>query len=74
MGGQKGGNNWHVKENKSKFIKRKANSKLKKEIEELKQEVIQGEIHNGVKQIPVTLSTSLETNSESVVQTLVNHQ
>lgn len=47
------------------------NAKLKKEIEELKQELIQAEIHNGVKQVPVPSSSSLETNcsvSESVTQ------
>lgn len=47
------------------------NAKLKKEIEELKQELILAEIHNGVEQVRVRLSTPLQTNctaSESVVQ------
>lgn len=47
------------------------NAKLKKEIEELKQELILAEIHNGVKQVSVPSRTSLQTNctvSESVVQ------
>lgn len=47
------------------------NAKLKKEIEELKQELIQAEIHNGVKQVPVPSSSSLETHcsvSESVTR------
>ncbi|KAL6033259.1 hypothetical protein STEG23_004738, partial [Scotinomys teguina] len=39
------------------------NAKLKKEIEELKQELIQAEIQNGVKQIPVPSATSLQANS-----------
>ncbi|CAK6432916.1 unnamed protein product [Pipistrellus nathusii] len=47
------------------------NAKLKKEIEELKQELIQAEIKNGVKQIPFPSGTSLQANStvsESVIQ------
>lgn len=47
------------------------NAKLKKEIEELKQELILAEIHNGVKQVSVPSRTSLQTNctvSESVIQ------
>ena len=48
------------------------NAKLKKETEELKQELLRAEIHNGEKQTPVpSSSTSLETNctvSESVIQ------
>lgn len=47
------------------------NAKLKKEIEELKQELIQAEIQNGVKQIPCPSHTPLQTNSvtaENVVQ------
>ncbi|XP_031230516.1 aminoacyl tRNA synthase complex-interacting multifunctional protein 1, partial [Mastomys coucha] len=46
-------------------------AKLKKEIEELKQELILAEIHNGVKQVSVPSRTSLQTNctvSESVIQ------
>lgn len=46
-------------------------AKLKKEIEERKQELIQAEIHNGVMQVPVPSSASLETNctvSESMIQ------
>uniref|UniRef100_A0A2K5EDS8 Aminoacyl tRNA synthetase complex interacting multifunctional protein 1 n=1 Tax=Aotus nancymaae TaxID=37293 RepID=A0A2K5EDS8_AOTNA len=39
------------------------NAKLKKEIEELKQELIQAEIQNGVKQIPFPSGTALEANS-----------
>ncbi|XP_036047292.1 aminoacyl tRNA synthase complex-interacting multifunctional protein 1 isoform X2 [Onychomys torridus] len=39
------------------------NAKLKKEIEELKQELIQAEIQNGVKQIPVPSDTPLQANS-----------
>ncbi|XP_007946480.1 aminoacyl tRNA synthase complex-interacting multifunctional protein 1 [Orycteropus afer afer] len=47
------------------------NAKLKKEIEELKQELIQAEILNGVKQIPYPSGTQVETNSthcENVIQ------
>uniref|UniRef100_A0A2K5RIX7 Aminoacyl tRNA synthetase complex interacting multifunctional protein 1 n=2 Tax=Cebus imitator TaxID=2715852 RepID=A0A2K5RIX7_CEBIM len=47
------------------------NAKLKKEIEELKQELIQAEIQNGVKQIPFPSGTPLEANSvvsENVIQ------
>ncbi|XP_004476259.2 aminoacyl tRNA synthase complex-interacting multifunctional protein 1 isoform X2 [Dasypus novemcinctus] len=47
------------------------NAKLKKEIEELKQELIQAEIRNGVKQIPVPSGTPLQANptlSENVIQ------
>ncbi|KAM9237561.1 aminoacyl tRNA synthase complex-interacting multifunctional protein 1 isoform 2-T4 [Dugong dugon] len=39
------------------------NAKLKKEIEELKQELIQAEILNGVKQIPIPSGTQLQANS-----------
>ncbi|KAM5255186.1 aminoacyl tRNA synthase complex-interacting multifunctional protein 1 [Ctenodactylus gundi] len=39
------------------------NAKLKKEIEELKQELIQAEIQNGVKQIPFPSGTALQANS-----------
>ncbi|XP_060042277.1 aminoacyl tRNA synthase complex-interacting multifunctional protein 1 isoform X2 [Erinaceus europaeus] len=39
------------------------NAKLKKEIEELKQELIQAEIQNGVKQIPVPSVPPLQVNS-----------
>ncbi|XP_005406277.1 PREDICTED: aminoacyl tRNA synthase complex-interacting multifunctional protein 1 isoform X2 [Chinchilla lanigera] len=39
------------------------NAKLKKEIEELKQELIQAEIQNGVKQIPCPSYTPLQANS-----------
>ncbi|XP_036776837.1 aminoacyl tRNA synthase complex-interacting multifunctional protein 1 isoform X2 [Manis pentadactyla] len=39
------------------------NAKLKKEIEELKQELIQAEIQNGVKQIPFPSGTLLQANS-----------
>ncbi|CAH6789054.1 Aimp1 [Phodopus roborovskii] len=39
------------------------NAKLKKEIEELKQELIQAEIQNGVKQIPVPSDTPLQATS-----------
>ncbi|XP_051021587.1 aminoacyl tRNA synthase complex-interacting multifunctional protein 1 [Acomys russatus] len=39
------------------------NAKLKKEIEELKQELIQAEIQNGVKQIPVPSSALLQADS-----------
>uniref|UniRef100_F6ZB58 Aminoacyl tRNA synthetase complex interacting multifunctional protein 1 n=2 Tax=Monodelphis domestica TaxID=13616 RepID=F6ZB58_MONDO len=41
------------------------NAKLKKEIEGLKQELIQAEIRNGVKQIPVPSGTSVQANSTS---------
>uniref|UniRef100_A0A8C9DIN1 Aminoacyl tRNA synthetase complex interacting multifunctional protein 1 n=1 Tax=Prolemur simus TaxID=1328070 RepID=A0A8C9DIN1_PROSS len=47
------------------------NAKLKKEIEELKQELIQAEIQNGVKQIPFPSGTPLQANSvvsETVMQ------
>nr|XP_010588790.1 aminoacyl tRNA synthase complex-interacting multifunctional protein 1 isoform X1 [Loxodonta africana]XP_010588791.1 aminoacyl tRNA synthase complex-interacting multifunctional protein 1 isoform X1 [Loxodonta africana]XP_023404324.1 aminoacyl tRNA synthase complex-interacting multifunctional protein 1 isoform X1 [Loxodonta africana] len=47
------------------------NAKLKKEIEELKQELIQAEILNGVKQIPVPSGTQLQANStcsENMIQ------
>lgn len=47
------------------------NAKLKKEIEELKQELIQAEIQNGVKQIPFPSGTVLQANSmvsENVIQ------
>ncbi|KAM8926037.1 LOW QUALITY PROTEIN: aminoacyl tRNA synthase complex-interacting multifunctional protein 1-like [Lycaon pictus] len=47
------------------------NIKLKKEIEELKQELIQAEIQNGVKQIPFPSGTLLQANSmvsENVIQ------
>ncbi|XP_045445191.1 aminoacyl tRNA synthase complex-interacting multifunctional protein 1 isoform X2 [Pipistrellus kuhlii] len=47
------------------------NAKLKKEIEELKQELIQAEIKNGVKQIPFPSGTPPQANStvsESVIQ------
>ncbi|XP_037686334.1 aminoacyl tRNA synthase complex-interacting multifunctional protein 1 isoform X3 [Choloepus didactylus] len=47
------------------------NAKLKKEIEELKQELIQAEIQNGVKQIPFFSGTPLQTNStlsENLIQ------
>ncbi|GAB5570585.1 aminoacyl tRNA synthase complex-interacting multifunctional protein 1 isoform X1 [Prionailurus iriomotensis] len=49
------------------------NAKLKKEIEELKQELIQAEIQNGVKQIPFPSGTSLQANStvsEKVIQSI----
>lgn len=39
------------------------NAKLKKEIEELKQELIQAEIQNGVKQIPVPSGAPLQADS-----------
>ncbi|XP_040823140.1 aminoacyl tRNA synthase complex-interacting multifunctional protein 1 [Ochotona curzoniae] len=39
------------------------NAKLKKEIEELKNELIQAEIQNGVKQIPFLSGTPLQANS-----------
>ncbi|XP_002717223.1 aminoacyl tRNA synthase complex-interacting multifunctional protein 1 isoform X2 [Oryctolagus cuniculus] len=47
------------------------NAKLKKEIEELKQELIQAEIQNGVKQIPFPSGTPLQPNSaapENVIE------
>lgn len=47
------------------------NAKLKKEIEELKQELIQAEIKNGVKQIPVPSGTPLQATSvvaENVIE------
>uniref|UniRef100_H0WK07 Aminoacyl tRNA synthetase complex interacting multifunctional protein 1 n=2 Tax=Otolemur garnettii TaxID=30611 RepID=H0WK07_OTOGA len=47
------------------------NAKLKKEIEELKQELIQAEIQNGVKQIPFPSGTPLRANpvvSENTIQ------
>uniref|UniRef100_A0A8C3WYP2 Aminoacyl tRNA synthetase complex interacting multifunctional protein 1 n=1 Tax=Catagonus wagneri TaxID=51154 RepID=A0A8C3WYP2_9CETA len=47
------------------------NAKLKKEIEELKQELIKAEIQNGVKQIPFPSGTSLQADSvvsENVIQ------
>ncbi|XP_049486932.1 aminoacyl tRNA synthase complex-interacting multifunctional protein 1 isoform X1 [Panthera uncia] len=49
------------------------NAKLKKEIEELKQELIQAEIQNGVKQIPFPSGTPLQANStvsEKVIQSI----
>ncbi|KAF6371362.1 aminoacyl tRNA synthetase complex interacting multifunctional protein 1 [Rhinolophus ferrumequinum] len=49
------------------------NAKLKKEIEELKQELIQAEIKNGVKQIPFPSGTLLQANStvsENVIQSV----
>ncbi|XP_010978971.3 aminoacyl tRNA synthase complex-interacting multifunctional protein 1 [Camelus dromedarius] len=49
------------------------NAKLKKEIEELKQELIKAEIQNGVKQIPFPSDTPLQadsTASENVVQSI----
>lgn len=49
------------------------NAKLKKEIEELKQELIQAEIKNGVKQIPFPSGTLLQANStvsENIVQSV----
>ncbi|XP_004866291.1 aminoacyl tRNA synthase complex-interacting multifunctional protein 1 isoform X2 [Heterocephalus glaber] len=49
------------------------NAKLKKEIEELKQELIQAEIQNGVKQIPCPFYTPLQANSvtaENMVQSV----
>ncbi|XP_038611245.1 aminoacyl tRNA synthase complex-interacting multifunctional protein 1 [Tachyglossus aculeatus] len=42
------------------------NAKLKKEIEGLKQELIQAEIQNGVKQIPVPSAASLQANSTAL--------
>lgn len=49
------------------------NAKLKKEIEDLKQELIQAEIQNGVKQIPFPSSTPLQANgtvSEKMIQSV----
>ncbi|XP_008511028.1 aminoacyl tRNA synthase complex-interacting multifunctional protein 1 [Equus asinus] len=49
------------------------NAKLKKEVEELKQELIQAEIRNGVKQIPCPSGPSLRAESpvsENVVQSM----
>ncbi|KAF0884101.1 AIMP1 protein, partial [Crocuta crocuta] len=49
------------------------NAKLKKEIEELKQELIQAEIQNGVKQIPFPSGTLLQANptvSEKAIQSI----
>ncbi|XP_039111549.1 aminoacyl tRNA synthase complex-interacting multifunctional protein 1 isoform X2 [Hyaena hyaena] len=49
------------------------NAKLKKEIEELKQELIQAEIQNGVKQIPFPSGTLLLANptvSEKAIQSI----
>lgn len=49
------------------------NAKLKKEIEDLKQELIQAEIKNGVKQIPFPSGTLLQGNSmvsENVIQSV----
>ncbi|XP_006216226.1 aminoacyl tRNA synthase complex-interacting multifunctional protein 1 [Vicugna pacos] len=49
------------------------NAKLKKEIEDLKQELIKAEIQNGVKQIPFPSDTPLQadsTASENVVQSI----
>ncbi|XP_004612756.2 aminoacyl tRNA synthase complex-interacting multifunctional protein 1 [Sorex araneus] len=49
------------------------NAKLKKEIEDLKQELIQAEIQNGVKQIPFPSGTPLQTNgtvSGKVIQSV----
>ncbi|XP_025788855.1 aminoacyl tRNA synthase complex-interacting multifunctional protein 1-like [Puma concolor] len=49
------------------------NAKLKKEIEELKQELVQAEIQNGVKQIPFPTGTLLQANStvsEKVIQSI----
>ncbi|XP_027693111.1 aminoacyl tRNA synthase complex-interacting multifunctional protein 1 [Vombatus ursinus] len=42
------------------------NAKLKKEIEGLKQELIQAEIRNGVKQIPISSGPSVQANSTSI--------
>ncbi|XP_074084847.1 aminoacyl tRNA synthase complex-interacting multifunctional protein 1 isoform X2 [Macrotis lagotis] len=42
------------------------NAKLKKEIEGLKQELIQAEICNGVKQIPIPAGPPVEDNSTSI--------
>ncbi|XP_028932295.1 aminoacyl tRNA synthase complex-interacting multifunctional protein 1 isoform X2 [Ornithorhynchus anatinus] len=42
------------------------NAKLKKEIEGLKQELIQAEIRNGVKQIPVPSAASLQADSSAL--------
>uniref|UniRef100_A0A8C9M1X6 tRNA-binding domain-containing protein n=1 Tax=Panthera tigris altaica TaxID=74533 RepID=A0A8C9M1X6_PANTA len=49
------------------------NAKLKKEIEELKQELVQAEIQNGVKQTPFPSGTPLQANStvsEKVIQSI----
>ncbi|XP_066134872.1 aminoacyl tRNA synthase complex-interacting multifunctional protein 1 [Saccopteryx bilineata] len=49
------------------------NAKLKKEIEELKQELIQAEIKNGVKQVPFPSGTPLQANStvsENMIQSI----
>uniref|UniRef100_A0ABI7Y2H4 tRNA-binding domain-containing protein n=1 Tax=Felis catus TaxID=9685 RepID=A0ABI7Y2H4_FELCA len=49
------------------------NAKLKIEIEELKQELVQAEIQNGVKQIPFPAGTLLQANStvsEKVIQSI----
>ncbi|KAG8519416.1 Aminoacyl tRNA synthase complex-interacting multifunctional protein 1, partial [Galemys pyrenaicus] len=49
------------------------NAKLKKEIEELKQELIQAEIQNGVKQIPFPSDTPMQassTISENVIKSI----
>ncbi|XP_004686657.1 PREDICTED: aminoacyl tRNA synthase complex-interacting multifunctional protein 1 isoform X2 [Condylura cristata] len=49
------------------------NAKLKKEIEELKQELIQAEIQNGVKQIPLPSDTPMQASSlisENVIQSI----
>ncbi|KAM6147909.1 aminoacyl tRNA synthase complex-interacting multifunctional protein 1 [Erethizon dorsatum] len=45
------------------------NAKLKKEIEELKQELIQAEIQNGVKQIPCPSYAPLQANSVTAKNT-----
>ncbi|NP_001231196.1 aminoacyl tRNA synthase complex-interacting multifunctional protein 1 [Cricetulus griseus] len=47
------------------------NAKLKKEIEELKQELIQAEIQNGVKQIPVPVQSDTPVQASSAVSTSV---
>ncbi|XP_058576118.1 aminoacyl tRNA synthase complex-interacting multifunctional protein 1-like [Neofelis nebulosa] len=49
------------------------NAKLKKEMEELKQELVQAEIQNGVKQTPFPSGTPLQANStvsEKVIQSI----
>ncbi|KAM8802894.1 aminoacyl tRNA synthase complex-interacting multifunctional protein 1 [Rhynchonycteris naso] len=49
------------------------NAKLKKEIEELKQELILAEIKNGVKQVPFPSGTPLQANStvsENMIQSI----
>ncbi|XP_043829375.1 aminoacyl tRNA synthase complex-interacting multifunctional protein 1 isoform X1 [Dromiciops gliroides] len=43
------------------------NAKLKQEIEGLKQELIQAEIRNGVKQIPIPSAPSVQANSTSTL-------